>query len=268
MKSKIWVAAVMGLVVTALSATMAIAQCPAPTDTVGLMIKFDADAFAYETDYTPGTYTSAAGSHLTVVGIVSQFCNPFTDLNALDPNTEYTFIWDGLVSNGTVTKTRGSSTAFTTKYLGGGFRIYAGSPRNAPTALTLPALPAPGFVPDAFEDGTMILSGVMTDSLNVILTRTSGGIFTSTYRANYMCTGGTLYARVGSGISLMDGSWCPATPPAPPGLVMGETLAGGQCDLPVGWSAHPNGKWDMPSTVVPPVAARHSTWGMIKSMYR
>jgi hypothetical protein len=259
MKSKIWVVAVMGLVATALSATLANAQCNPAPNYPGVMIKFDADAFAYETAYTPATFTSAVGSQLTVVGIVSVFCDPFSDLNPLDPNTEYTFVWDGLVSQGTVAQPIGSSTRYTTKYLGGGFRIYAGTPRNAPTAVTLPALPAPGVVPGAFVDGTMILSGVMTDSLNVIFTRSGTGTFTSSFRANYRCTGGTLYYRVGDAINLISGLWSPvpATNPNPPSPV-GTTL------LPAGWSAHPNGKWDTPITV----PAVPSTWGKIKTLYR
>ena len=48
----------------------------------GLLIKFDADAFAYETNYDAPTYTSSPGSQLNVVGIVSLFCAPLNDLNA------------------------------------------------------------------------------------------------------------------------------------------------------------------------------------------
>jgi hypothetical protein len=259
MKSRIWVAAVMGLLATALSATQATAQCNPAGDNPGVMIKFDADAFAYETAYTPATFTSAVGSQLTVVGIVSIFCNPFSDLNPLDSNTEYTFIWDGLVSQGTVPSVKGTGMKYTTNYLGGEFRIYAGSPRNAPIYGALPTITAPGIVPDLFGDGTLILSGVMTDSLNVYFTRSSSGTFTSSFRANYRCTGGTLFNRVGDAINVMAGLWSPVPPPnSNPPQPLGSTV------LPAGWSAHPNGKWDMPASV----PARPSTWGKIKSMYR
>jgi hypothetical protein len=260
MKSKFGVAVVIGLLATALFATVAAAQCTG-------MIKFDPDAFAYETDYTPATFTSAPGSQLTVVGLVSAFCSPFLDLNPADPTTEYTFIWDGLISVGTTYKAVGiglTGMQYTSRYVGGAFRIYAGSPRNAPTAATLPALPSPGVVPDAFVDGTVILSGEILDTLSVIVTRNTLGTYSGSFRANYRCTGGTLYDRVGDATNLMSGLWCPATPPTPPGLAMREALAGGQCDLPVGWSAHPNGKWDTPSTV----PTLPSTWGKIKSLYR
>jgi hypothetical protein len=254
MKSKIGAVVAMGLLATALSATLAAAQCTPAPNFPGVMIKFDGDAWSYETAYTPSTLISAPGSQLTVVGRVSVFCSPFADLDPLDVNADYTFIWDGLTSLGTVTKTLGSSLKYTTKYVGGGFRIYAGTPRNAPTALTLPALPAPGVVPDAFVDGTMILSGSM-DTLFVAFTRTSVGSYTSSFLANYWATGGTRYNLVGNGVNLMEGAWCLVPPSGAPG---------GTCQLPTGWTAHPNGKWDTPASV----PALPSTWGKIKTLYR
>lgn len=256
MRSKIWVAAAMGLLATTLSTTMAFAQCPAPSDTAGLMIKFDADAWSYETAYTPATFSSAAGSQLTVVGIVSLFCAPFLGLDPLDPAKEYTFVWDGLVSQGTVTQTMGASKRYTTVYTGGNFRIYEGSPRNAPTAPP-PALPSPGVVPDAYADGTLILSGAM-EPMTSIVNRTSAGTYNGSFKGNYRATGGSYYEQVGDAVNLIDCLLYPVpasnTPPIPTGTGV----------LPAGWSAHLNGKWDMPHTV--PVLP--STWGKIKSMYR
>jgi hypothetical protein len=98
----------------------------------------------------------------------------------------------------------------------------------------------------------------------VIVTRNSLGNYSGSFRVNYRCTGGTLYARVGDAINLMSGLWCPAAAPPPPDLAMQAAQATGLCELPVGWSAHPNGKWDTPSTV----PTLSSTWGKIKSMYR
>jgi hypothetical protein len=256
MKSKIWVAAAMGLLAASLFATVATAQCTPAPNYPGVMIKFDGDAWSYETNYSTATLISQPASQLTVVGRVSVFCSPFADLDPADPNTDYTFIWDGLASLGTTTRTVGSSgMAYTTKYVGGGFRIYAGSPRNAPTAATLPALPAPGVVPDAFVDGTMILGGGM-DTLVVIVTRASTGNYTGSFRANYWATGGTRFDQVGDAGNLLSGAWC-AVPP-------GTSFPIGTCSLPTGWSAHPNGKWDTPITV----PALPSTWGKIKTLYR
>jgi len=255
MKRKIWVAATMGLLATSLFATVATAQCTPAPNYPGVMIKFDADAWAYETNYSTATLISAPASQLTVVGRVSVFCSPFANLDPADTNTDYTFIWDGLTSLGTTTKPAGlSGTAFTTKYVGGGFRIYAGSPRNAPTAATLVSLPAPGVVPDAFVDGAMILGGAM-DTLTVLYTRLSSGSYTSSFKANYWGTSGTRFAEVGDAINLLSGAWCVVPPGGSPT---------GTCQLPAGWSAHPNGKWDTPITV----SVLPSTWGKIKSMYR
>jgi hypothetical protein len=251
MKNKIGVATVLGFLATALLATLASAQCNPIQTLPGVMINFD-NAWAYETNYSITNSKSVAGSQLTVVGIVSVFCNPFSDLNPLDPNTEYTFIWDGLTSQGTVTIPMGGPTMYITQYVGGNFRIYAGSLHNAPTAGTLPVLPAPGVVPDAFVDGTMILSGTIAP-LTVTVTRTSSGTYSGEFRANYQCTGGTLYNRVGeAGDGLMAAGWCPVPPNT------------GLCQLPAGWSAAPYGKWDLPVAL----SGLPSTWGMIKSMYR
>jgi hypothetical protein len=254
MKSKIGVTAVVGSLATALLATLASAQCNPLQNLPGVMINFD-NAWAYETNYSIANSNSAVGSQLTVVGIVSVFCSPFSDLDPLDPVQEYTFIWDGLSSQGTVTTPIGTGGAarYVTRYAGGSFRIYEGASHNAPTAATLPALPAPGIVPDAFVDGTMILSGTMTP-LTVTVSRTSGGAYSGTFGATYQCTGGTLFDRVqNTGAGVMAAGWCPVPP---------NTTS--PCQLPAGWTAQPFGKWDVPPTVL----ARPSTWGTIKSMYR
>jgi hypothetical protein len=260
MKSKLWVAAVVGLLATSLSATMATAQVC--TDYPGIMIKFDGNAWSYETAYTPATFSSASGSQLTVVGAVSLFCGPFIGLNPLDPVKEYTFIWDGLTSQGTTTQVVSSTTTrYITQYLGGNFRIYEGPSRNAPTALELPSLPPAGVVPGAFVDGTLILSGAM-DPLTVTVTRSGSVTYTysGNFRANYHATGGAFYNQVGNATNLLSGAWCPVPASNPtPASPLNFT-----CQLPAGWSAHPNGKWDMPLSV----PALPSTWGTIKSMYR
>ena len=98
MKRKIGVAASLALIVAGAFATGAFAQCDQ-----GFYIKFDENAFAFESNYNPATFVSAAGSQIVVVGKVSLFCAPFADLDASDPGKEYTFIWAGMTSIGTVT---------------------------------------------------------------------------------------------------------------------------------------------------------------------
>ncbi len=253
MKSKIGVAALLGVLAAGLLALPAAAQCNPAPGYPGPMIKFDSNAYAYETAYDPATLVSSAGSQLTVVGKVSLFCNPFLDLDPADPSTEYTFVWDGLVSQGTVVRVLGTSTQYTTHYFGGSFHLYAGSPHDIPA--DLPALPAPGVIPATYGNGTLILEGTMSD-LAVSVMKSSTGTYSGSFRTNYSFTGGSLLERVGPGTDLLSGLWCPVPPTSPAPTVT--------CTLPAGWSAHPSGKWDAPSTV--PVSPW--TWGAIKIMYR
>jgi hypothetical protein len=249
MKNKIGVAALVAALAMALLATAAGAQC---TGYPGPMIVFSSNGYAYETNYA--SFMSTAGSQMTVVGKVSLFCQPFLDLDATSATTEYTFVWDGLVSQGTTTAVNGVRTTYTTRYMGGMFHIYAGSPPDIPA--TLPALPAPGVIPDTYANGTLILEGPL-DSLVVSVLKVGTTTYTvsGSYRANYWCNGGTLVDRVGGGQSLLSGSWCPDPPSGSPG---------GSCALPTGWSAHPSGKWDSPYTT--PVTP--TQWGSIKILYR
>ena len=59
MTKKIGVAAMVGLLALSGFAGSAFAQCG-----TGVMIDWDANSFAYETNYTPATFNSAAGSQL------------------------------------------------------------------------------------------------------------------------------------------------------------------------------------------------------------
>jgi len=254
MKSKIGVAALIGLLATGLLATAAAAQCYPSPPAPGPMIKFDQNAYAYATAYDPATFSFPVGSQLTVVGKVSLFCAPFLDLDADDPSTEYTFILNSLGSLGTTSKPFGSSgTQYTSTFTTGSFRIFAGSPPNIPDPL--PPLPAPGIIPNKYIDGSTLLVGVL-DNFTIVITRSSLGSYSGSFRADYMCTAGSMLGRVGSAWNLLSGAWCPVPPSDPAPL--------GTCVLPTGWIAHPNGKWDGPGTT--PVTP--STWGTIKSLYR
>jgi hypothetical protein len=249
MKRLIGVAMLAGTLAVAVFASGAHAQCGS-----GLLIKFDADCFAYETNYNPATFISSSGSQLNVVGIVSVFCAPLDVFNPNDANKEYTFLFTGLTSAGTVGPTPlvGGSTRWQTNYGSGQFFIYEGSPRNAPTAAGgMPPSPPNADVPSKFTDGTLILSGTLSDFVTTI-TQFSTGTFSTSFRANYQFTGGTQFALVsGYGMGLMNGAWC------------AQGTAGGLCDLPTGYSSHPNGKFDIPTTPV-----EQSTWGRVKQLYR
>jgi hypothetical protein len=245
MKKIIGVAAVAAILATG-AATSALAQCG-----TGVMIKFDADAFAYETSYVNATYHSNPGSTLSMVGIVDLFCAPFLDLDPNDPTTEYTFYITGLTSAGTVVSLNGPTTNYSTSYSGGTWEIHAGSPRNAPTAAGMPALPS-AQVPGNFTDGPVILSGTLSGfNTNISVTVVGPTTITNgSFLASYVTTGGTLQGRVGSGSAAFQGNWCPTMQPT------GCT--------PATYSAHPNGKWDTPGTT----ATLPNTWGRMKLLYR
>ena len=249
MKKQLTVAVTAGLLALG-AAVPAFAQNCGP----GTMLEFDADAFAWESNYNPATLISAPGSQLNVVGIVSLWCAPFADLDASDPNTEYTFLFTGLSSAGTGTTLNGPTTIYDTSYGSGSFIIYSDSPRDAPTAATpMPPNPPNAQVPARFIDGPIILSGTLSNFTTQV-TRTGANPPNGSFRANYTFTGpaaSPYYQRVqGSGAGLIQGNWC----------VVLESAGG--C-VPQGYSAHPNGKFDQP-----PTATKTSTWGQLKQLYR
>jgi len=80
MKRKLGVAVLLAALAAGALAPTAMAQCGG-----GVLIKFDADCFAWESIYTTpadalNPYLVKAGSALNVVGIITLFCYPFDDL--------------------------------------------------------------------------------------------------------------------------------------------------------------------------------------------
>jgi hypothetical protein len=247
MKRKIGVAALIGLVAAGALAAAASAQCISPT-----LIKFDNDTFAYETNYNNATYMSAVGSQLTVVGIITCFGPPLDFLNANMPAKQYTVWLTGLTSMGTVAVV-GPPNTWNTSYSTGSaqFFIFEDSSTPAPTAATLPPNPPNATVPSTFTDGTIILSGTI-DYFHTLITQGSTGHWSGSFNALYTATGGTQYPKVGGAQANLNGLWCS----------LGTGVS--QCSLPAGYSAHPSGKFDQPSST----PARPSTWGRMKMLYR
>lgn len=251
MKKIFGVSVVLALLLMGMAGT-ALAQCG-----TGVMIKFDSEGFAYETNYTPATYNSAAGSVLSIVGQVSYFCSPMAALDPNDPTKEYTFYITGLVSMGTqVFGPFGGTTFYETDYntAGASWEIHEGSPENAPTSTTpMPALPSV-LIPSTFIDGPVVLSGILLPNGTNLGFHTSvsanGSNINGSFLSDYMAQGGTFFAAVGDGRAVFQGNWCVV--PQPTGCV------------PATYSAHPNGKWDTPPTT----ATTKSTWGSIKQLYR
>lgn len=241
MKRKIGAAMLAGALLLGGLATGASAQC-----VPGVLLDWD-QGFAYETNYTPATFTSANGSQLAMVGRLVALCGPLGGLDANDPAKEYTIYLTGLTSNGT---TKPTATRWTTTYAGGQFFVYEGSPKDTPDPGSMPASPPNASVPSTFTNGTLILSGTLSNFRTQVVLLS--GNYSSTMAANFQVTGGSYAgAFVGTGDGLVTGTWCPSG--------TGSAL----CTLPAGYSNVSNGKFDVPVT-----PASSSTWGAIKALYR
>src|SRR5678816_465756 len=84
MKKSFGVAVALTLLAGGIASNAMAANCDS-----GEMIRFSQNGFAYETNYTPATFTSAPGSVLSIVGIVDYFCSPMAGL-VPNATTEYT----------------------------------------------------------------------------------------------------------------------------------------------------------------------------------
>jgi hypothetical protein len=272
MKKKIGVAGLLALLTLGATASSALAQCGGQ-----LLIKFDADCFAYESNATLstlqggfGAWKSNAGSALTVVGIITLFCNPLDDKvpDITPPYTnEYTFVWSGMTALAATTESpygnppgvppgNTGGTKWDTDFSPGQFFIYEEvGTSDAPRAGAMPAGPPNATVPVNFQNGTLLLTGSIT-SLHTSVTRNTslaGAIWGGSLDALWQATGGTRFGggptNVGGNVNVLHGNWC------------GKYPSG--C-TPDGYTAHPNGNWDYDRTT----AARSSTWGAIKQLFR
>jgi hypothetical protein len=258
MKRNLGVAAALTAISLATAGGPALAEVPcAPLDLcVGdpcpILIQFDANAFAYETNYSTATFISQPGSQMTVVGLITQFGPALPFLNPNDPNKEYTFVFSGLISAGTIVSTNGPTTLYDTDYDStkvATFAIYEGTPRNSPdTPAEWTANPFGGvLVPASHQDGTLILSGELC-GFHTNIART-GTIVSGSFRSNYRPTGGTLYPYITGTEGLLGGNWC-------------ANLSGCR---PANYTAHPNGKFDATGQTTP---VSRATWGRLKQIYR
>lgn len=256
MKKKIGVAGLVAILALGATAPAALAQCGGQ-----LLMKFDADVFAYESNATlsvlqggTGAWKSNAGSALTVVGLMTLFCAPLNGNVPNLPTTEYSFVWSGMTAAAATSEVAYivNGKRWDTDYTPGNFYIYEDSPADAPRETTpMPANPPNATVPVNFQDGTLILEGTLS-GLHTIVTRTNNtasAIWGGSFSGNYEFTGGTQFGLVsGTGVNAFNGNWC------------GKYPSG--C-TPTGYTAHPNGKFDFAVTEV-----TSSTWGAIKQLYR
>lgn len=206
--------------------------------TAGPMIDWD-PAFFWEPGATP--INSIATSEMKIVGTISAFGPPLDFLNANMPATEYTFYVSGLISNGTTPIVP----FYITTYTGGTIQIYEDA---TPDAVFDPN-PPNANVPSTFTDGTLILSGNLSNfntQTNTITPHNTGNA-----EGNITWTGGSLIAYVGGDTP------CPAI------LTGGLTWLPGPL-LPAGYLFRHDGKIDHEC----PTPTQPSTWGRIKSLYR
>ncbi|MEP7027482.1 MAG: hypothetical protein ABI960_02695 [Candidatus Eisenbacteria bacterium] len=215
----------------------------APPASAGPVIDWD-PAFVYG----PGasTTTVTPGAELRGVGIVSLFDGQLGDLDANDPNTEYTFIFRGLIAQPTVVTGPPAYTFYTTNYTGGIIELYAGSPRNSSFAPN----PENAIVPSTFQDGTLLLSGTFTSFY--VQTNNFTAYKTGNMEGNILWSGGTRLSSFNGG----NGQPCP-------GLFTGGLTWLPSVLIP-GYVFRHDGKIDLNC----PVPASPSTWGRLKSQYR
>ena len=271
MKMKIGVAGLVAILAIGAIAPAAFAQCGG-----GVLIKYDSDVWAWESDATldlegttQGVYKSNPGSVMQVAGIITLFCGTLAGFDAnpvTNPGTEYTMYWNGLTTAGGTTESMfpnsvtGPGRRYVTAYSGGTFEIYEDSPRDAITAATIAANPPGGAVPANFTNGTLFLSGTFSSFQSTVTraaldnTGSFGGSSIGNYAFNTGGGSGSASALVASyGPGTLGTGWCGKYP----------TTAPGGC-VPNGYTAHPFGKFDIP--VVTDVQS--TTWGAIKQLYR
>ena len=201
-------------------------------------------AFVYGPGAAVGVVTP--GTELRGVGIVSAFGGTLADLNANDPNTEYTFIFRGLIAQPTVVTGPPAFTFWTTNYTGGIIELYAGSPRNSSFAPN----PENAIVPSTFQDGTLLLKGVFTSFY--VQTNNFTAFQTGNMEGNVTWTGGSRLTDATSG----------SNEPCP-GLFTGGLTWRPSVLIP-GYVFRHDGKIDFNC----PVPAAPSTWGKLKAQYR
>lgn len=197
--------------------------------------------------YEPGATfnNSVPGTEMKIVGVISAFGPPLQFLDASDPTKDYTFYIYGLISNGTVTFGPIATQFYVTTYSGGTIEVYEGTPRDA----VFDPNPPNANVPSTFTNGTLILSGVISNFFTQ--TNNFSPTMTGNSEGNITWTGGTLIGFVGG-----EANPCP-------GLFTGGMTWLPSVNIP-GYLFRHDGKIDHEC----PTPTRPSTWGRMKALYR
>lgn len=138
---------------------------------------------AFEPNFV-APFTSVATNELKVVGTITlDFKAPLAALNPSVGNGggEYTFVFDQLISLGTVDE----GVTQRTGYSGGRWRVF----QDAGTVASLGTTPPNATSPGNYEDGSVILSGTFTNFYTRSNELNPGG----NYNADVLVTGGSAY---------------------------------------------------------------------------
>jgi hypothetical protein len=193
--------------------------------------------------------SSVADSEFKMVGTISAFDVPFEILNANDPTKQYTFYVHGLISLGTVTTVYDAThTTYQTNYTGGSIEVYEDV--GPVSVATFDPNPPNATVPANFINGNLILSGNFTSF--VVQANNFTAFDVGNIEGNITWTGGSLLPRT----ETIGGIPCP-------GLFTGGSTWYPPVLIP-GYIYRHDGKIDLQC----PTAAKHSTWGNIKALYR
>lgn len=211
------------------------------------------EGFAYEPNFIM-PHQSVAGNELTILGKINLFNSPLDVLNDPTlPGVEYTFVFAGLISQGSVFNELGNYDTWTTNYTGGHFWIYKDTSPDRDYGVNPPNATAPS----TFQDGELILEGTVSNFHTVsnawIADMNKGG----SYNGDLIFTGGTQLPDLVPICEDEDGYQ---------GYVIGlwqRAVTG----TPTGYIRSADGKIDM-YLCPPPAPTEKGTWGGIKALFQ
>jgi hypothetical protein len=206
------------------------------------------ESFAFEPNFIL-PHQSVALNELKIVGKISLFNDPLDGNDASDPGLEYTFVFDQLISGGSVFANLGNFDEWRTSYSGGRWRIYKDTTPDRSYGTSPPNLTSPS----TFEDGELILTGTFSNFRTVSYAWTPDTNPGGTCNASIKVTGGTQMGLL---------NLCPDAN-GNHGQLLG-TWQRNISAMPVGYIRAHDGKFDLFDC---PVPVGNSTWGRIKIQY-